>query len=107
MGIFSWFDLFYLSQDGVPFVFYKREKLSDMNFERRWQTDRLSKQLKVVMEREFFGLKTDLTTDFDERIIHVVDKIDQMVNKAVEKQLEVVKSDVMKQIEVNKSVQAE
>lgn len=76
-----------------------------MNFERRWQTDRLSKQLKVVMEREFFGLKADLTSDFDERIIGVVDKIDQMVNKAVETQLEVVKSDVLKQIEINKSVQ--
>ena len=75
-----------------------------MNFERRWQTDRLAKQLKIVMEREFFGLKTDLTTDFDERIIHVVDKIDQMVDKAVVKQLEVVKKDVLNQLAKNQEI---
>ena len=41
----------------------------DQSFEDKWQTERITRKLKQIIEREFIGLKTDLTVDFDERVI--------------------------------------
>lgn len=64
-------------------------------FEEKYQTERLSRKLKAMIEKEFIGLKTDLTVDFDERVIQVVDKIERMVEMTVERKVEELKKDVL------------
>lgn len=67
----------------------------DQMFEEKYQTERLSRKLKAMIEKEFIGLKTDLTVDFDERVIQVVDKIERMVEMTVERKVEELKKDVL------------
>ena len=73
-------------------------------FEKKWQTEKLTAQLKAIMDREFLGLKTDLTVDFDERVIQTVDKIDNLVETCVQNRLEKMRRDIIEQ--VGKKIQA-
>ena len=70
----------------------------DQLFEEKWQTERITRKLKTIIEREFIGLKTDLTVDFDERVITVVDKIETMVEATVNRKVEELKNDIMGQL---------
>ena len=70
----------------------------DRMFEEKWQTERITRKMKQIVEREFIGLKTDLTVDFDERVITVVDKIETMVNVTVDRKVEILKKDILSQL---------
>ena len=47
------------------------------------------------MEREFVGLKTDLSVDFDQRTIGVIQQIDTLVQVTVKKRLELMKPEIL------------
>lgn len=86
--------------DGIEEAISHFYKGSSKCYEDKWQINQLTKQLKTVMEREFVGLKTDLTADFDSRVIAVVDEIDNLVDASVVKHLGGIKHDIIEQMKV-------
>ena len=50
------------------------------------------------MEREFVGLKTDLSVDFDRRTIGVINQIDALVEITVKKKLDIMKSEIVQNL---------
>ena len=52
------------------------------------------------MEREFVGLKTDLSVDFDQRTIGVIRQIDSLVEVTVRKRLELMKPEILRAFKV-------
>ena len=72
------------------------------DFEQKWQMNQITKQLKSMMEREFVGLKTNLSGEFDERTLRVVKQIEGLVNVTVQKRLETVKAELINEIKNKK-----
>lgn len=56
--------------------------------------------LRTSMEREFVGLKTDLSVDFDQRTIGVIRQIDSLVEVTVRKRLELMKPEILRAFKV-------
>ena len=64
--------------------------------------NQITKQLKSMMEREFVGLKINLSSEFDERTVGVVKQIEGLIQVTVQKRLEMVKEELMNEIKNRK-----
>lgn len=78
------------------------DQVRSEDFEQKWQMNQITKQLKSMMEREFVGLKINLSSEFDERTVGVVKQIEGLIQVTVQKRLEMVKEELMNEIKNRK-----
>ena len=86
-----------------PEVIYKSPEPIKEDFEQKWQMNQITKQLKSMMEREFVGLRTSLSGEFDQRTAGVIRQIEGLIQITVQKRLETIKDALMQEIQYERS----